>query len=719
MSQPEFNQAVRRLAQYRPFEEGGRDVQIAVRDLLLAASAVEGNGFPSLQAAKDGILALWGMDVEIDELREVVAALAASGYCVSAHGGFRLTEQARAELEATATGSEDTERQAFADWERAVRAHRPDLGDEDFTVLKADLAAWLGQVIARHGVESALILYPENPRAQELFEAIEKLGLAFLPRRGGCLGEIREYALQLFVRQPSPAQRTYLADLLNTAFYMTVLTLDSEASRLVQERVRGHRLYLDTNFIYTLLGLGGTAAETLSAVRLLELTTAMGYELAVTRWTADELRSSLRASEARLQRVPLPRQDLAELMCLKAGESDITKAYWMKYRETSIRPKDFFAFYTHVETVLEQHGVKEVTEGCVAVDQNRAAIDGQVVLLQRFTADKEEVVLEHDAKHRLLVERLRGDGTVGFSNARCWFLTRDTKLPRYALATLDGSHVDLPFCVGTSAWVQVMRAFTPRTEDFDKSLVELLATPYLRYRGGPGISPRVVDAVVGRVDAYKGASPKLASEVLADTALVDDIASARTDAEREAKVENAFIMKSEELRERAEASERREAEERASRVAAEEEARRADKLREAEAARLAAAEAAHEEELRAERESHERQAREREAERERSEAALKGSAEDERQRRERAERLLTAGGTAGLVLAAIALIAVAIFAHMGVAWICAVASVAALALCGAARLGLGRERGSALLQFAFGFAGIVGLIITVVLAVKP
>jgi len=54
-------------------------------------------------------------------------------------------------------------------------------------------------------------------------------------------------------------------------------------------------------------------------------------------------------------------------------------------------PKDFFAFYTHVETVLEQHGVKEVTEGCVAVDQNRAAIDGQVVLLQRFTADKEEV----------------------------------------------------------------------------------------------------------------------------------------------------------------------------------------------------------------------------------------------------------------------------------------------------------------------------------------
>ena len=50
--------------------------------------------------------------------------------------------------------------------------------------------------------------------------------------------------------------------------------------------------------------------------------------------------------------------------------------------------------------------------------------------------------------------------------------------------------------------------------------------------------------------------------------------------------------------------------------------------------------------------------------------------------------------------------------------ICVLFSVAALLACGTVRFGLGRERGGAVLQFVFGFAGIVGLIVAVVLAAK-
>lgn len=703
---------------------------------MLAAAVVEGDGFSSLKAARDGIRALWGMDVEIDELRDVVASLETEGMAQRVKGGFSLTDQARDDLQKAAEENEAVERQAFTEWERTVRAGVPQMTDEEFSVLIEDLRVWLGQVIARHGVESALILYPENPRAQELFDAIEKLGLRFLPDRTGCIKEVRDWAFQMFVRSPSPAQRTYLASLLNTAFYMTVLTLDPEASALVQERIAGHRVYLDTNFLYALLGLGGTATETLSAARILELTKDMGYEVVVTRWTVDELKTSLRAAERRISRLPMPRQDLAELMTLKSGESDITKAYWMRYKNTGIRPKDFFEFYAHVESVLEQHGIKVNNEGRVAVDQNRAAVDQQLVLLDRFIGDrdKDDLVKEHDVKHRLLVERLRGDGNLTFSNARFWFLTRDSKLPRYAMATLDGHKVELPFCVGTSAWVQVMRAFTPRTEDFDKSLVELLSTPYLRYRGGPGVSPRVVDAVVGRVDAYKGATPKLAAEVLADTALTESIASAKDEAEQDAQVENAFVVKSEELRERAEASERRETQQREQRQAAEEVARR----RAAEADDLHKRLTALERDAEEQRKVQERQAEEREREelagleaneaerqaaaetaereREQHEAELRTAAETERQRRERAERRLVMGGAAGLLLAAAVVCALAFVLHAGTALLVGMLSVGALLLCGAVRVGLGSERGWKVLTFIFGFSGIVGLITAAVIA---
>jgi hypothetical protein len=386
--------------------------------------------------------------------------------------------------------------------------------------------------------------------------------------------------------------------------------------------------------------------------------------------------------------------------------------------------------------VLEAHGVGVVTEGCAAVNQNRKAIDQQLVLLDRFLGerDKDEAVKEHDVKHRLLIERLRGEGNVTFTNARYWFLTRDSKLPRYAMATVDSETVELPFCAGTSAWVQVMRAFTPRTEDFDKSLVELLATPYLRYRGGPGVSSRVVDAVIGRVDAYKGASPKLAAEVLADTALTESIAAAQTEADRDAQVEHAFIVKSEELRDRAQASEIREARLREQRQAAEEVARRSQSELKALHDRLAALESESEEQRVArERQAEEQQLEEQkrreteEAERavvdeqerrarEEREAERQTSMDDERKRRHVAERRLAVGGAVTMTVLALAVCVAAFVSHVGVAILIAMLSAAALLLCGAVRLALGRERGPKVIAFLFGFSGIVGLIVSIVVA---
>ncbi|MEK6327301.1 MAG: hypothetical protein AABM66_07225 [Actinomycetota bacterium] len=734
MAGADFNQAVRRLAQYRPFNEGGRDIQAAIRDLALAAAAVADGRFDSLHAAREAIGALWGLDVELEELRSVVDELAERGEVTRSNGGFGLSRETAYELTSRADESSAVESEALLDWERRIRRDISDLGEDEWSSLCDDLRTWLNQVIARHGVESALVLYPENPRTQQLFDAIEKMGLSFLPSRGGRVDDIRDWAFQMFVREPTPAQRTYLAGLLNTAFYITVLTTDPEASRLVQERVAGHRVYLDTNFIYALLGLGVTASEALSAARLIQLTKEVGYQLVVTQWTIDELRTSLKAAERRLSRLPLPRRDLAHLLTMRAGENQITKAYWMRYRDSGIQPKDFLEYYSHVETLLSDFEISLVTEGCLAVDRAPDAISEQLSLLDRSIGlrDKEDVVKEHDVKHRLLIERLRGDGHVTFSNARFWFLTRDTKLPRYAMRTVGGDRVDLPFCVGTSAWVQVMRAFIPRTEDFDKSLVELLATPYLRYGRGPGVSPSVVDAVVARVDQYKGATPGLAAEVLADTALAASIAAAESEADRDAKIENAFIMKAEELEKRADESERREAELRLKHQEAEVAAKRAATERRAEASRLEEVSNALERSRQAQEEAtEEATAQSAEAERlvaelrahvERSEARERTMASDvdaERTERRRAERRGQVLG-AGLITVLSILLAVVPLAS---GWITeavpavVVLSVGALGLCGAIRLGLGHEQGPRVLSVMFGFSGIVGLIVALVLAV--
>jgi hypothetical protein len=263
-----FDQAIYRLAQYRPFNEGGRDIEAALGDLVVAAGVVEGQGFDSLAACAAAIATLWGLEVEIDELRDVVDHLVEDGQAVREGGGLALTETAIAQQKAVADQSEAVEADAMADWRAAITAEVADLSQEEWDALCLDLRAWIGNVISRHGVESALILYPENPRAQEVFDSIEQIGLSFLPTHGNRVDDMRDWAFQQFVRSPTAAQRTYLAGLLNTAFYLTVLTLDPQGSQLVQEQVTGQRVYLDTNFIYALLGLGVTATQTLSAARL-------------------------------------------------------------------------------------------------------------------------------------------------------------------------------------------------------------------------------------------------------------------------------------------------------------------------------------------------------------------------------------------------------------------------------------------------------------------
>lgn len=557
MATAEFNQSINRLAQYRPFADEGRDMTAALEDLVVGAAAIQGGGFTSLGACQDGIRELWGLELEMDEVRECLTRLSEDGRCERKGGGFNLTESELRTREEAAAHSAAIEETAFRDWHTTVLMLEPTLSDDQFASLRNDLRTWLGVVVARHGVEAALILYPEEPRAQKLFSELEQLGLGFLPRRTGSADVLRDRAFQLFVRQPTEAQRQYLANLLNTSFYLTVLTLDPEGSRLIQQQVKGHRLYLDTNFLYSVLGLS-KATEALAAARLLDLSRSLGYQLAVTPWTIRELRTSLDSARNRITGRPLPRRELADLMVKAAGDvNNFVTAFWKAYRDRGTQPKDFFEYFDHVESLLRSHEIEEVDQGCVAVEQDRDAIDKELVVLERYLGERtrEERVMEHDVKHRLLVERLRGKGRVRFSNARFWFLTQDSKLPRYASATIDGEPVDLPFCVSTSAWVQVVRAFTPRTADYDQTVVDLLSTPYVRYRGA--INPQVVQEIVGRIDQFEGADAALASEVLADTALVRDIAQAQDDVERAAKIENAFVVKAQELRERLEETERR------------------------------------------------------------------------------------------------------------------------------------------------------------------
>lgn len=560
--------SITRLVQFRPGGAGQLQIEAMVRELMLTSAYEAGEtGIEALAGFRDTCLTLWGIETEIDELRDIAETLIGEGKLVKHNNSYRLTDEARAELQEQITNSDQTEGEAFADWEVALKGIAPWVEQDDLDVLRGDLDAWLKDIIIRHSIEAAMLLFPEDERGRQVLEAVEEHGVDFLPERGDKLNELRRRALYVFVHQPTVAQRAYLTNLMTTAYMVASFTLDPRASEHIQELTRGQRIYLDTNVVYAALNLQGPQAY-LSASRTLKLTADLGYELAVTRWTVDEMKHSLRDGRAKLAKTPLPPRALAEIAANATGEESFITAYWRKYKETGVTIEDFSAMYRELDSLIERLGITITDQGCLAVDRSEVAIDEQLSIINRVPggAFKPDPVKLHDVKHRLLIERLRGDGNRTFANAGYWFLTRDSVLIPYSREELP--HGDaLPFAVSMNAWVHIVRSFTPRTEDYDQTLVDLLDTPSIRPRGL--IPYQTVTEVLGRVDMLvSDSSEQIATRLLLDQVAMAEISQARAE-DRETVIDQAITAKTAEMERQITETEAARKEERAARIAAE------------------------------------------------------------------------------------------------------------------------------------------------------
>lgn len=726
IGEEKLNLAVRRLAQFLPFEAGGESLRAALTDLLLIATQTNGGSFEGLTQSREAIHELWGLDLEIDELRAAKESLEKSGLLKRDDVGFSLTQTAREDLDKRSESASQLEKTALGQWEKTLLSLDPTLTVDNISALKQDLDAWLAQIIARHGVEAAMILYPEEPRAAELFSAIDSLGTSFLPTRPAALARTRETALQDFVRHPTAEQRAVLSGRLNTAFYLTVLTIDPNAKEIPRQTDKTTRIYLDTNFLYSLLG-AASANEVVSANRLLELCLEVGYELAVTPWTIAELRKSIQSDRQQISSTPVIR-GLAQLMSEVSGEKGYAAAYWKSYQKDGVTVDDFFDRAEHFEYELPKWSIEVEDESCAKIEAQDQAIQDLCSVMHRISgvSARHPDVIRHDVEHRMLIERLRGDGVSGFATAHYWFLTQDNKLPRFARMMFDSDAAppEVPFCISPSTLVQIVRSLTPRTEDYDQLVVDLLASPLLGYRAA--IDHEAVQRVVSRVDLHKESSPELMLAVLQDKFLVDNIKSAGTEEDIDARVEESFSTKARQLQEQATTSAELAASERSQRVSAEKESDEFRKSLEGEKEQRESLERELGEEREARRtaeaqrlaaegkqSSHQSEVTSVRTELEREKAISELSAKNLEEFKSRTKRR-TIGWGAAVTAWVAAAFALATGAVSGTTWWIIVLCTAACLSVAGVSYAAEKERGAQIREWFFGVVGVTGLAITLI-----
>ena len=162
------------------------------------------------------------------------------------------------------------------------------------------------------------------------------------------------------------------------------------------------------------------------------------------------------------------------------------------------------------------------------------------------------IVIEHDAKMRMLIEHLRSQHkpAAGYTDVRYWFVTESTRLPTYARLGIDGSgRPTFPFCILSSTWAQLLRAMVPRTSDLNGMVAALLASPFVGYRSAPRGTAQLtaIERITRSIDSLRDMPPAVAIAVVNDKAMSAKIGEETDPAVIEQMIEDALSAKAHEL----------------------------------------------------------------------------------------------------------------------------------------------------------------------------
>jgi hypothetical protein len=459
----------------------------------------------------------WGLEVERHELSAAIDHLVEAGKLVREEGALRLDQVVAADLARRVRTSKQIEAEAFQDWERRVqRDIAPSLGTLQVGELQQDLITWIQQIVLDQGVAAAVMLYREREQFKQRVEEIEAFGFEHLPERDPSIMMVRAPALRAFFDEMTDSQRAYIDHMASTSYLMSIFSLDSTALPKIKKLATGQRLYIDTNVIYSLLGLHGVGHR-LAAQRMLELSRSLGFSPCVTPWTVSEMHESARAvREKFMQARPSPDFPGLRPSPDSDGHEVLMRELRRLERDRGISPKEFLAYQKETKSLLEDLRIAVIDDGCSAIDAQPDRVSDEIARLERVRQGdpKSLPVQEHDVKHRMLIEELRAGRVSSFADAGHVMLTHDHGLVEYA--DIGRGDDELPFAVGFRRWRRIIRNLKPRTGDYEKSVEAMIATHSL---AGIDVSPSEAIQAIIRISAFEDLSPTTATRAMFDAAI--------------------------------------------------------------------------------------------------------------------------------------------------------------------------------------------------------
>jgi len=540
-------EAIRRLCHFAA-PGGEENLSLALHEFLVKEAMFNLGTEPhGVSDIKDSLSQFFNLNFEDEEIKGAIERLMKTGSVTSpSQDIYALRIDKYSELEKSLKDSEEFEQRIIGEWIENISREYSDLSEDDLKALRKDLTIYLTEIFARHGAECVALVYAGQEEADSFVARLEDDIFASLPARSSRLHEIRIIELPVFFKNAPTERKRYIAQLLDSTFIIHILHIDKNCSALIRNQFKDCKLYLDTNFIYRLLGLNGSILQK-AAERAIKIAQDLEFVLIVSARTVEEWQVSIKLAVKNLKRTHLPSPELAQVGADYTTEKDLTTAYWREYAKTKISIDDFFALYQRIEDLLKEYDIRISDTLCDRIKDDPQLKDEISKLNLATDYIKPSEVAEHDAFHRLLILRLRGKSLPEtFIDTKVWFLTCDTLLPKYDRMARKNPD-EIPFCILANQWIQTMRPFLPRTQDFDETFVDLFTSPYLRTYGH--LPSNIAQTILGRITQFEKHSPELAVKVLTNVHLTKKLSQTENEEIIIESIDNATAEAAEEFRE--------------------------------------------------------------------------------------------------------------------------------------------------------------------------
>ena len=451
---------------------------------------------------------------EREEIAESLKRLVAKGDVTETQGVYALEIKREGSLKKLNGDTKKDERQIYHVWMSELLKRYPELIEKDQQDLIDDLKVYLYRLFLKNGAECIAFVNPA--RGISTGQPPEQL-FSLLPQRSKKIADIRKIEFPRFLKDADTERRVYFASLLDGTFIYQIIQIDPETLKLVKANFRNYVLYLDTNILYSLLGLRDLRQSS-TIEKSLSLARGLGIKFVVSQKTVEEMRSSIEFQTEALLKSPPVRRDLAEIGADISEEESLTTAYWRAYSKTAISKEDFIERFRNLPDLLSNKQISIVDD---SFRPERKFLRAEKEALNRsITVKKSDNIAEHDAYHRLLIQHLRAHATKTNGPKKYWFFSWDNQLAIYANKVRKQGEISFMYL--PHQLVQILRLYTQRTPDYDETFLELFSRPQIK--SAQNVVPNdFAEKVLAKVSSFADLPEELAVKIMLDSAFISKL----------------------------------------------------------------------------------------------------------------------------------------------------------------------------------------------------